>query len=243
MELLPAIDLLDGDVVRLTRGEYKSAVQYSSDPLAVARDFLRQGADRLHVVDLNGARSGIPGNLNIIESLLNVGLRVQVGGGIRTAEAADRWVRLGVSRIVVGTIAVSNASVVMDLCARYAQQVIVAIDVRGKHVATDGWERTSERTAIELALEVEKWGAAGILYTNIVRDGTGEGPDVDGTMELQKQLQIPVIASGGIGTLEHIRQLNSAGIHAAICGKALYRGAFSLREALRTANEEKRGKV
>ncbi|MEM9070054.1 MAG: 1-(5-phosphoribosyl)-5-[(5-phosphoribosylamino)methylideneamino]imidazole-4-carboxamide isomerase [Myxococcota bacterium] len=235
MELIPAIDLLNGKVVRLTRGDYATAEVYSDDPEGMAARFEADGSRRLHVVDLDGARDGEPGNVEVIASILKAtSLSVQVGGGIRNDGSALRWLEAGAS-IVLGTAAVAAPEFVRGLCEAYPGRVIVALDAHGEFVATKGWQETSEVRVTELAPKVEAWGAAAILYTNISRDGTREGPDVDGTVRLQGTLSIPVIASGGIGALEHVSALRDAGVRQAVCGRALYSGAFTLAAGLEAA--------
>lgn len=236
MDLIPAIDLLGGKVVRLHKGDYAAVTVYSDDPAGQAARFYAAGARRLHVVDLDGAREGVPRNVETISAILAAApLRVQVGGGIRDERAAERWLQAGVERVVFGTAAVKQPQMVERLCRRHPGAVIVAVDARGGDVAVEGWLEQSGRSVIELAREVDGWGAAAILYTVIDRDGTREGPDVEATAALQRDVGATVIASGGIGGLEHISALASAGVRAAVCGRALYSGAFSLEQALAAA--------
>jgi phosphoribosylformimino-5-aminoimidazole carboxamide ribotide isomerase len=235
MELIPAIDLLDGKVVRLHKGRYDEVTVYADDPAEMARRFPDDGAKWLHVVDLDGARDGEPVNVGSVEAILAAtDLRVQVGGGIRTAETATRWLRAGASRFVVGTAAVKSPAWVRAMCTDTPSAVVVAIDAKDGEVAVEGWLEGTGRPAHELATEIDGWGPGpwGILYTNIDRDGTREGPDVEGTAALTRALDATVIASGGIGSLEHLRSLSRAGVRAAVCGRALYAGVFTLQEAL-----------
>lgn len=236
MELIPAIDVLDGKVVRLQRGRYDQVTVYADDPAEPARRFHAAGATRLHVVDLDGARDGSPGNVRAIERILEaVPLEVQVGGGIRDSASAERWLSAGASRVVFGTAAVKAPEIVRGLCATRPGTVVVAVDARGGEVAVEGWVEGSGRDATELAREVDGWGVAALLYTNIERDGTRDGPDVEGTAALQRAVGATVIASGGIGTLEHLRALAAAGVRATVCGRALYAGAFTLEQAFAAA--------
>lgn len=238
MELIPAIDLLGGKVVRLRKGDYSAVTVYSDDPPAQAALFHRAGARRLHVVDLDGARDGKPTNMAVIRAILQAApLRVQVGGGIRDEAVAERWLEAGVERVVLGTAAVKQPELVRRLCARHPQAVVVAVDARGGEVAVEGWLEASGRSAVELARQVDGWGVAAILHTVIDRDGTHEGPDVASTVALQAEVRAEVIASGGIGSLEHIRALAAAGVRASVCGRALYSGGFSLEEALLAAGQ------
>lgn len=232
MELIPAIDILGGRVVRLQRGDYDAVTVYDHDPADAAARFEAAGAKRLHVVDLDGARDGAPGNVPAIERILSrTGLAVQVGGGVRDAHAARRWLDAGAARVVLGTAAIKHPEFARDLCEQRPGGVVVAIDARDGEVAVEGWLEGSGRRAEDLAREVDGWGVAALLYTNIDRDGTREGPDVEGTAALQGLVGATVIASGGIGTLDHLRALDGAGVRAAVCGRALYSGAFTLEEA------------
>ncbi len=233
MELIPAIDLLDGKVVRLRRGDYDEVTVYDDDPIAMARRFENAGAQRLHVVDLEGARQGAPVHEWVIRDILsNTTLEVQVGGGVRDEDIAARWIDAGASRVVLGTIVVKAPRVAEAICARFPGAVVVALDARDGKVAVEGWQEQSERDVIELAHQVDRWSIGAILFTNIQRDGTREGPDVEGTAGLQSEVEAIVIASGGIGTLDDLRSLAKAGVRAAVCGRALYSGAFTLSEAL-----------
>ncbi len=239
MELIPAIDLLGGRVVRLHKGDYGAATEYHRDPVEQAREFARAGAARLHVVDLDGARSGLPVHAESIARILaEVPLRVQVGGGVRTCETAERWLEAGAERVVLGTAAVRDPALARALCEAHPGRIVIAIDARGEDVAIEGWQEASGKALHELAREAEGWGAAAILYTDIARDGTSTGPAVERTAALQHGLGATVIASGGIGALADLRALREAGVRAAVCGRALYEGAFTLEAALRVAGGE-----
>ncbi len=236
MELIPAIDLLGGKVVRLQRGRYDQVTIYSERPVEQARVFYDAGARRLHVVDLDGARDGMPRNIAVIEAILRtVPVRIQVGGGIRDELIAKRWLTAGVERVVLGTAAVKDPVFVKKLCAEHPGSVVVAVDERDGEVAVEGWLQGSGRSARDLAREVDGWGVGAILHTVIARDGTREGPDVDATLALQGEVSATVIASGGIGELAHIRTLAERGVRAAVCGRALLSGAFSVPEAFAAA--------
>jgi phosphoribosylformimino-5-aminoimidazole carboxamide ribotide isomerase len=236
MELIPAIDILGGKVVRLHQGRYDEVTVYSDDPAGMAEAFERAGATRLHVVDLDGARDGKPGNVGAIEAILaRTKLVVQVGGGIRTLEAAERWLDGGATRVVLGTAAIKNPALPQSLAAARPGSVVIAIDARGGEVAVEGWLEGTGTKATDLAKAVDAWGVAAILFTNIERDGTREGPDVAATAAIQGLVGCTVIASGGIGTLDHLRALDAAGVRSSVCGKALYSGAFTLAEAFAAA--------
>jgi phosphoribosylformimino-5-aminoimidazole carboxamide ribotide isomerase len=232
VELIPAIDLLDGKVVRLHQGKYDEVTVYADDPVAMAQRFEDEGAKRLHVVDLEGARSGRPAHVPVIQSILReTGLQVQIGGGVRNEAIASQWIDAGAARVVLGTVVIKSPDVAKAICRRYPRAVVMALDARDGKMAVEGWQEQSEQDVAELAREVDGWNIGAILFTNIHRDGTREGPDVEGTAELQSKVEATVIASGGIGTLEHLRALAEAGVRAAVCGRALYSGAFTLSEA------------
>lgn len=232
MELIPAIDLLDGKVVRLHQGKYDQVTVYDDDPVAMARRFEDQGAARLHVVDLEGARRGQPAHVPTIEGILReTKLQVQVGGGVRNEDIAAQWMGAGAARVVLGTVVVKEPDVARSICDRYPRGVVMALDARDGKIAVEGWQEQSATDVTELAKQVDGWNIGAILFTNIHRDGTREGPDVEATARLQSQIQTTVIASGGIGSLDDLRALRAAGVRSSVCGRALYSGAFSLPEA------------
>jgi phosphoribosylformimino-5-aminoimidazole carboxamide ribotide isomerase len=238
VELIPAIDLLDGKVVRLHQGKYDEVTVYDHDPVAMARRFEEAGAKRLHVVDLEGARSGAPAHVGVIQGILKeTSLRVQVGGGVRNEDVAAAWMDAGAARVVLGTIVVKAPDAARAICERFPSGVVMALDARDGKVAVEGWQEQSEQDVVELAREVDGWNIGAILFTNIHRDGTREGPDVEATAALQAEVETTVIASGGIGSLDHLRALDAAGVRASVCGRALYSGAFTLSEAFAALGE------
>jgi len=238
VELIPAIDLLDGKVVRLHQGKYDEVTVYDHDPVAMAKRFEDQGAARLHVVDLEGARSGQPAHVAIIRGILReTNLQVQIGGGVRNEAVAAQWIDAGAARVVLGTVIVKAPEVARAICGVYPEGVVMALDARDGKVAVEGWQEQSGQDVVELAREVDGWNIGAILFTNIHKDGTREGPDVEGTASLQSQVDTTVIASGGIGALEDLRRLSSAGVRSAVCGRALYSGAFTLSEAFAALQE------
>ena len=238
MELIPAIDLLDGKVVRLHQGKYDELTVYDDDPVAMAKRFEDQGAVRLHVVDLEGARSGAPAHVAIIQGILReTSLQVQIGGGVRNETVAAQWMEAGAARVVLGTVVVKEPDVARAICQRYPEGVVMALDARDGKIAVEGWQEQSSQDVVELAKEVDDWNIGAILFTNIHKDGTREGPDVEGTADLQSQVATTVIASGGIGELDDLRALSAAGVRAAVCGRALYSGAFTLSEAFAALEE------
>jgi phosphoribosylformimino-5-aminoimidazole carboxamide ribotide isomerase len=238
VELIPAIDLLDGKVVRLHQGKYDEVTVYDNDPVAMAKRFEDQGAARLHVVDLEGARRGQPAHVAIIQGILReTDLQVQIGGGVRNGEVAAQWMDAGAARVVLGTVVVKAPEVARAICDRYPEGVVMALDARDGRVAVEGWQEQSEQDVVDLAKEVDGWNLGAILFTNIYKDGTREGPDVEGTAGLQSQVDTTVIASGGIGSLDDLRALLAAGVRSAVCGRALYSGAFTLSEAFSALEE------
>ena len=238
MELIPAIDLLDGKVVRLHQGKYDEVTVYDDDPVRMAKRFEDQGAKRLHVVDLEGARQGSPAHVPVIQGILReTELLVQVGGGVRNMAVASQWIEAGAARVVLGTLVVKAPDEARTICERYPGCVVMALDARDGKVAVEGWQEQSEQDVTELAREVDGWNIGAILFTNIHRDGTREGPDVEATAALQSQVDTTVIASGGIGSLDHLRALAGAGVRASVCGRALYSGAFTLSEAFAALKE------
>jgi phosphoribosylformimino-5-aminoimidazole carboxamide ribotide isomerase len=238
LELVPAIDILGGKVVRLRQGKYDQVTVYGEDPAAQAREFAAAGARRIHIVDLDGARDGAPGNLGVIERIVqDVGTAVQVGGGVRTHESIQRWRDVGVSRVVLGTKAAVDAPFLEAAAKAWPGGIIVGVDAKDGEVMVRGWTEGAGIRATDLAQQADGLGVAALLFTNVSHDGTGEGPDVDGTSALQGLVRATVIASGGIGAVSHLVALQRAGVREAVCGRALYDGAFTYAEA-RTALKE-----
>jgi phosphoribosylformimino-5-aminoimidazole carboxamide ribotide isomerase len=235
LEVIPAIDLLQGHAVRLYQGDYAQAEQVADDPIQQAEAWAAQSAPRLHVVDLDGAKSGDPVNLPIIERIVrSLAIPVQVGGGIRSLERARQLLELGVDRVIVGTLAVEDPDTLEAMTQAFPGRVWVGIDARQGQVATRGWLSTTPLRAPELVQRVQAQGAAGIIYTDISRDGTLAGPNLEQLRQILAVSQVPVIASGGIGSLTDLLALLSLPrLTGAILGKALYSGAISLQEALR----------
>ncbi|HAC66383.1 MAG TPA: 1-(5-phosphoribosyl)-5-((5-phosphoribosylamino)methylideneamino)imidazole-4-carboxamide isomerase [Cyanothece sp. UBA12306] len=237
MDVIPAIDLLNGRCVRLYQGDYQQSQVYNDNPVEVARQWSDQGAARLHLVDLDGAKQGKPVNLASIEAIIRaISIPVQVGGGLRDRASIAQLFNLGVEQAIVGTVAVENPDLVKELCAEFPGKIAVGIDARNGKVATRGWLETSEIVATELAQQMAQLGAAAIIYTDIHRDGTLSGPNRDALRELATNLEIPVIASGGVSSLTDLLGLLSLeplGVTGVIVGKALYTGDVDLSEALK----------
>ena len=236
MILFPAIDLKDGACVRLKLGEMSEATVFNDDPAAQARMFEAQGFQYLHIVDLNGAFAGRPVNAAAVERILAaVDMPVQLGGGIRDMATIEAWLDKGVRRVILGTVAVREPALVKAACARFPGRVAVGIDAKGGRVAVEGWAETSELTAIELARRFEDAGVAAIVYTDIERDGVLKGLNLAATAELARATRIPVIASGGLASIEDVRALlapEHAMLAGAITGRALYDGRLDARAAL-----------
>jgi phosphoribosylformimino-5-aminoimidazole carboxamide ribotide isomerase len=234
--LFPAIDLKGGQCVRLLKGDMRSATVFNEDPAAQARAFEAQGFRWLHVVDLDGAIAGKPVNATAVESILRaVAIPVQLGGGIRDAASIERWLERGIRRVVLGTAALRNPELVREACRAWPGSIAVGLDARDGKLAVEGWAQTSEVSALDLALRVEDAGVTAIIYTDIERDGALGGVNVEATAALAKRLETPVIASGGLASLDDIRALQrheSDGIEGVICGRALYDGRIEPKAAL-----------
>ena len=236
MILYPAIDLKDGQAVRLLRGDMDKATVFNDDPAAQARAFVAAGCDRLHLVDLNGAFAGSPVNAAAVEAILAAcpGTRTQLGGGIRDMATIETWLDKGLSRVILGTVAVENPDLVRQAARAFPGRVAVGIDARAGRVATKGWAEDTDVDATDLARSYEDAGVAAIIYTDIQRDGAMQGPNIAATAALARAVSIPVIASGGVSSLDDLIALRDCGValDGAISGRALYDGALDLAEAL-----------
>jgi phosphoribosylformimino-5-aminoimidazole carboxamide ribotide isomerase len=249
-ELYPAVDLREGRAVRLVQGDFDRETVYGDDPVAVARAFAEAGARWVHVVDLDAARTGEPANRAtvgaICAALVPVGVSVQCGGGVRDEAAAGELVEAGVERVVVGTAAVEDPAFVTGLAERFPGRVAVGLDARGREVAVRGWAQGSGVDLVDLVDRLSDAGVAALIVTQIARDGTMAGPDLDGLAAVLAATDVPVIASGGVGELGHLRELAAldAGgrrLAGAIVGRALYEGRFDLGEALAVTREARAG--
>jgi phosphoribosylformimino-5-aminoimidazole carboxamide ribotide isomerase len=239
MEIIPAIDILDGRCVRLYQGDYEKAESFGEDPVAVACNWAYLGAPRLHVVDLNGARQGEPLHLDALRKIVaQVHCPVQFGGGLRSLEAVQAAVECGIDRAILGTVAVEQPALIERLCREFPGHIAVGLDARGGKVAVRGWRETSEVDAAELAAQMERCGVSALVYTDILKDGTLSGPNLVELQRITDAVSIPVIVSGGIGTLADVLSLvalEPRGLAGAIIGRALYTGDVDLTEALRAA--------
>lgn len=235
MLIIPAIDLMKGKCVRLTQGKVEESVVVSEDPVATAKLFQQKGAKLIHLVDLEGAMQGKLVNLRVVKEILaTVKIPLQLGGGIREQRTLEELLRLGVERCVLGTsILLEEEEFVKEICTRFGKRVVVSIDAQEGKVAMQGWREITSVPACRLAEEVEKLGANRVIYTDISRDGTLSGPNIEGVREIVEKVNIPVIASGGISSLEDIESLSKLPIEGIIIGKALYTGAVNLEEAIK----------
>lgn len=238
--LFPAIDLRGGRVVRLTQGDYGRQTTYGDSPLGQAQVFEQAGSTWLHVVDLDGARSGEMEHLDHIRSICDqTNLKVEVGGGVRSEKAIDQLLGVGVDRVIVGTAALRNWDWFTKLVQQdaYQHRVVLGLDAKDGMAASDGWEQTSDRSAIDIAKQVNGWPLSAIVYTDIAVDGMLTGPNIEATAEMAAATDVSVVASGGVGILEHLRELRKLNIQGAIIGKSLYENQFTIDEAL-TAFEQ-----
>lgn len=242
MIVFPAIDILGGRAVRLAQGDYDRVTVYNEDPVAQAREFAEAGAEWIHVVDLDGARDGIPGNIEAVERIAReVGLPIQNGGGIRTLETMQRLEDAGVSRMVLGTKLATDHEFVREAVARFGDKVVAGIDARDGMVAVEGWREGTSTPADELVAELRDLGIRHLVYTDISRDGMQVGVNVDAYEKIAETAGFPVIASGGVSTLDDLHALASLGpdtVEGAITGRALYEGSFKLKHAIRAARGE-----
>lgn len=239
MEIIPAIDLKGGKCVRLEQGDINRDTIFSADPVAIAKKWEACGATRLHLVDLDGAFRGKPANRDTIENIVDsIAIPVQLGGGIRDIETIDDYLAMGVDRIILGTVAQKNPKFVIKACDIYHDRIVVGIDAKNGKVAVKGWVEITSSLAIDLAAKYENYGVAAIIYTDISKDGMMQGPNIEATRELARAVDIPVIASGGVSSIDDIGALlplEKDGVEGVITGKAIYSGSLDLREAIRLA--------
>ncbi|HLB15552.1 MAG TPA: 1-(5-phosphoribosyl)-5-[(5-phosphoribosylamino)methylideneamino]imidazole-4-carboxamide isomerase [Burkholderiales bacterium] len=243
MVIIPAIDVKDGRCVRLKQGDMKDATVYSEDPVAVAKHWLAQGARRLHVVDLNGAAAGRPKHEAMIRNIvkaLDGKVPVQLGGGIRDLDTIEKYLDYGVAYVIIGTAAVKNPGFLSDACTAFSGHVLVALDAKDGKVAVEGWSKLTGHDVVDLAKKFEDYGVEAIIYTDIGRDGMLTGVNVDATARLARELRTPVIASGGLASLNEVQALcaiESEGIVGVITGRALYQGTLDLKQAQAEADK------
>lgn len=236
MKIIPAIDIQNGNCVRLKQGDFAKETIFNSSPIDMAEKWIDDGAERLHLVDLDGARLGSPINIEIVSSICEKfpSMTFQIGGGIRNLETAEKYLRAGAKYIIIGTKAVEDPNFIKILCEKFPGKIIVGIDAKNGEVATEGWKSISNKNAIELAKEFENYGVVEIVYTDIEKDGMMKGLNVEATLNLAENINIPVIASGGVSCIDDIQKMKSyseSGVSGIIVGRALYERKFSIKEA------------
>ncbi len=240
MIVLPAIDLKDGEVVRLKQGDFEEKTVYSSNPLKIAEKFAEAGAEWLHLVDLDGACAGESKNLKEIKKIAeNTELKIQTGGGIRTRADVVKILDLGVKRVIIGTLAVKNPTLIAEFINEFgAESILISIDARSGKVATSGWKEESSRDMLDFAKEMEAIGVEYILYTDIDRDGMLAGPDIEGLNKLKEETDLNIIASGGISSAEDLYKLDQLGFYGAITGQAIYQEKINLAEVIKKLGDK-----
>ncbi len=236
MLIFPAIDLYEGKAVRLFKGDYAQMTVYNENPLAVARDFVAQGATHLHLVDLEGARSGETPNFDVVRRLKEeTGLFCEVGGGVRSHEVIDRYRAAGIDRIILGTAAVTEPGFVEEAVRRHGEHIAVGVDIKDGMVAVKGWTESSSLEAFAFCESMQKIGVKTLICTDISRDGAMQGTNVELYRELSQRFSLDIVASGGVSSMDDVRRLSAMELYGAIVGKAYYTGALSLREAIEVA--------
>lgn len=241
MLVIPAIDLMGGQVVRLKKGDFATQTVYSADPAEMARRFGAAGAKRIHVVDLDGARAGRPVNGAAVRAIAEAGVPIEVGGGLRRLEDVEAVLALGAAFAVLGTAAVQRLELVREACARFPGRIVCGIDAKGGEVAVAGWEEGTGLAVAEVARRVKRAGVALVEYTDVARDGMFTGVDAEGAARLAREAEVEVVASGGVATLDDIRACRAAGLAGVIVGKALYEGRIDLGEAIRVSGAREGG--
>lgn len=239
MIIFPAMDLKNGTCVRLEQGDFTTATTYRTDPLLVAQEYERQGAQWLHVIDLDGAESGTMKNIDVITTIKKqTTLQIQVGGGVRTKDHILRLLEIGVDRVIVGTYALEHLSELSQLLKQYPNQIIVSIDSKDGYVTYNGWQQQSTTTTLSFAQTLESIGVTTIVYTNIEKDGMMQGPAFEDYTLLQQGTSLQIIASGGVSSIGDVQYLSSMNLYGAIIGKALYINKINLKEAIRCSQDE-----
>ena len=236
MKIIPAIDIQNGNCVRLKQGDFQKETIFHSSPLDMAQKWINDGAERLHLVDLDGARLGSPIIIDVVSSICKIfpNIPIQIGGGIRNFETAERYLKAGANFIIIGTKAVKEPDFIKQLCMKFPGKIIVGIDAKNSEVATEGWKSISGKNALSLAKEFEEYGVSEIIYTDIEKDGMMKGLNIEATINLASNISIPVIASGGVSCLEDIQEIGShrkLGITGIIIGRALYEKKFNIKDA------------
>ena len=240
MEIIPAIDIRNGKCVRLYQGDYNQETVFDENPEAVALRWKSQGALRLHIVDLDGAATGEPKNIAVIEGIIRTtGLLVELGGGIRDENMAEELLQRGINRVILGTMAIEKPVLVRRLCQRFGEAIVVALDARKSKIAIHGWQQGTAVDVLQLSKEMTKFGVRRFIYTDIERDGTLTESNFDAVKKLIAEVDVPIIASGGISKLRHLQRLKELGVEGAIIGRALYTGDIDLQEAITNIGGQK----
>ena len=241
MRLFPAIDLFEGQAVRLYKGDYKQKTVYSDDPVSVALSFRDKGARFIHLVDLEGARSGTTPNFSLVRDIIGAsGLKAEIGGGIRSSQVVEAYLKAGAMRVILGTAAIENPAFLKDMVNTCGSQIAVGVDVKNGFVATHGWTECSQKTCSQFIAELQDLGVSAIICTDISRDGVLQGPNVELYGSILKEFPgLELVASGGVSCLQDVLQLRDAGMPSAILGKALYEGRLELSQALEACPQEK----
>jgi phosphoribosylformimino-5-aminoimidazole carboxamide ribotide isomerase len=236
MDVIPAIDLIDGKCVRLIQGRYDRKMTYRDDPVKQAEDFVSAGAEWVHIVDLDGARVGKPVNVSSVKAIAELGkIKIEIGGGIRSESAVKRLLDIGAERIIIGTKAVSDFKWFSRIAKKFSGKIALGIDARGSNVATHGWTQDSPQQLLDFAVQAAGLPLAVIIYTDITKDGMMSGPNFERTKALVEAVNVPVIASGGVSSIDDIKKLAASGVAGAIVGRALYEGTLNLAEAISAA--------
>jgi phosphoribosylformimino-5-aminoimidazole carboxamide ribotide isomerase len=238
MLILPAIDIRNGTCVRLRQGDYSRETIYADSPAAMAKHWEQQGAEFLHIVDLDGAKEGQPANFPLVSSIVkSVHIPIEAGGGIRSQETIQLYLDAGVNRLVIGTLALKEADWFREMCRKFPGRLVLGIDGRNGLVAAEGWLETSQILAADLAKQYAGLPLAALVYTDIAKDGMLAGPNISGMEAMRRAVPFPLVVSGGIAALDDVRSLAQGGFHSCIIGKALYENKFQLAEAIAVANE------
>lgn len=236
MNIFPAIDLYGGKAVRLLKGDYNNMTVYSDNPLEIALDFEKKGANFIHIVDLEGAKSGKTENIGIIEQIINsTDLFTEVGGGIRSMETIEKYIAVGVNRVILGTAAVLDKSLLKDALEKYGEKIAVGVDIKDSYVAIKGWTQSSQYTFLEFCENMQNMGVTTLICTDISKDGAMQGTNIELYSELSNKFNMNIIASGGVSGIEDVKCLSELGIYGAIIGKAYYIGAIDLAKAIEVA--------
>jgi len=234
MIIFPAIDIKDGKCVRLIKGDFNQMTSYEKSPFDQAKIYFQNGFSNIHIVDLDGALQGKPSNSNVVKEILkNFKLKIQIGGGIRTIDDVDNWVKSGVDKVIIGTAAVENKDLLKTACEKFKNKIVISLDVKDDFIFLSGWKKQTNILAVDFLKEIQNFGVSRIIYTDINKDGTKEGPNIKDTIELSNKIKIPFIISGGISSIEDIKKiksLNSPNIEGIIVGKSIYDGDIKIKE-------------